>query len=604
MSPAQIPRALREGRRALEGMKGVSIVEDFKWDAELQRWILHCRITLDSESEFVPRSTDWYVLVEPSYPWGYIRFYPAKEGGLKHTFPHQQYNEDSSSKYPFRTGFLCLDTSVYVIGRHDYDRQPFEAHERLRWHMEAAIEWLTDGQEEQLLRSGDHYELPQFPHSTDTSLLVGFTEDEASFARWNSIQEKCGLVILDKVGEKPDVYVATSFQSTEGVELIRPSWGRAINSIDKPHKGIWIRLPSVPIIAPWQAPSTWAELRDACEEQGVSLYDVIGSCSAKIRDGGHHFALFGFPISKKVGEEPSHLHWQAIRLPILSWKKNSSGFRTTASGYLDRDRSLVLQDAEHPQWVITENWNTKEISTRGKLPDNLTSKHVLIIGAGALGSVLAEMLVRAGVHRMTILEHDSLEMGNLTRHTLHMGDVKRLKADAVAERLSLVSPHANIDSIATAFPPQDPDDIAQVQSADIVIDTTAQDGILHHLEAFPWGNEKLFFSFSFGMKARKIYCYASQGSTFPMTDFRTQINPYITQDKQEFEATGEELPMEGTGCWHRLFPARIDDVWLLTPIALKFMEGMMANVPASPSLKAYEQIYGDHGFEGISLINP
>lgn len=605
MSPKQMPQALRLARRALEGMEGFSILEDFQWNDHLGRWMMHCRITLDAASTSIPKSTDWYVVVEPSYPWGLIRFYPAKQGGISATFAHQQYNDAGRDDLPFRAGFLCLDTSVYALGRHALDRQPYEAHERLRWHIGGAVEWLKDAAADRLLPSGSHFELPQFPRVTDTPLIVGFNENTESFSQWNEIRNSCGLVNLKQVGEKPDVYITQSFLSAEGETLFTPSWGQAIESVEKTTRGIWVRLNSVPVLSPWQAPRTWEELKVACEKQGVSIYDLIGACGDGIRDGKNHLALIGFPISEKVSDEPSHMHWQAFRLPVLSWKKNSSGFQTTPSGYQARDRALVFTDDQDLQWVVTENWNAKEISSRGKLSETLTSKNVLIIGAGALGSVIAEMLARAGVHKMTIMDLGLLDMGNLVRHTLHMSDLRRPKADALAERLSLVSPHANIESLVTAFPPTDSDDIEKVQTGDIVIDTTAQDGILHSLASFPWNSPKLFYSISLGMKARKIYCYTAHGSTFPMEDFRTQINPLIAQDKAEFEASGEDLPVEGTGCWHRLFPARIDDVWLMAPTAVKFIESSFSAALETPLLKTYEQVHGPDGFEGVRTVpNP
>jgi molybdopterin/thiamine biosynthesis adenylyltransferase len=604
MSPRQIPEALRVARRALEGMDGFLMLSDFQWNG-FGRWMMHCRITLSAESSSIPKSTDWYVVVEPSYPWGLIRFYPAKKRGISVTFPHQQYNNVGRDDVPYRTGFLCLDTSVYALGRHALDRQPYDAHERLRWHIAGAVEWLNDAVADRLLPPGAHFELPQFPGATEWPLIVGFNENAESFAQWNQFENSCGVVYLRQAGGKPDVYITQSFHSADGDMIYNVSWGRAIESLDekKTTQGIWLRLDSVPVLAPWQAPRTWEELRVACEKQGVSLYDLVGSCVDGIRDGKSHLALIGFPVFAKVGDEPSHLHWQAFRLPVLSWKKNSAGFPTTSSGYQNRDRALVFRDAEELQWIITENWHAKEISSRGKLPEPLNSKHVLIIGAGALGSVVAEMLARAGVHKITVIDNGLLDMGNLVRHTLHMGDLRRPKADALTERLSLVSPHTKIESIITAFPPTDEEDIKQAQSADIVIDTTAQDGILHNLEAFPWGSPKLFYSLSLGMKARKIYCYAAKSSSFPMEDFRTQINPLIAQDKEEFEQLGEELPTEGTGCWHRLFPARIDDVWMMAAASIKFIEGSFSAALGTPLLKTYEQVHGSDGFEGIRLVS-
>lgn len=48
----------------------------------------------------------------------------------------------------------------------------------------------------------------------------------------------------------------------------------------------------------------------------------------------------------------------------------------------------------------------------------ISEKHVLMVGCGALGSANAEMLVRAGIGKLTIIDRDYVEYSNLQRQTL------------------------------------------------------------------------------------------------------------------------------------------------------------------------------------------
>lgn len=68
--------------------------------------------------------------------------------------------------------------------------------------------------------------------------------------------------------------------------------------------------------------------------------------------------------------------------------------------------------------------------------ENIGRKHVLIIGAGALGSGNAEVLVRAGVGRLTIIDRDYVEMSNLQRQQLYTEEdaAEKLPKAAAAER--------------------------------------------------------------------------------------------------------------------------------------------------------------------------
>jgi len=79
----------------------------------------------------------------------------------------------------------------------------------------------------------------------------------------------------------------------------------------------------------------------------------------------------------------------------------------------------------------------------------LKKKHVLVIGAGALGTGSAEILVRAGVGKLTIVDRDYVEWSNLQRQQLYCEKdaILRIpKAVAAKERLTLVNSDIEITS--------------------------------------------------------------------------------------------------------------------------------------------------------------
>ena len=65
------------------------------------------------------------------------------------------------------------------------------------------------------------------------------------------------------------------------------------------------------------------------------------------------------------------------------------------------------------------------------------------------------------------------------------------------------------------------------------------------------------------------------------------------------EAEGIDVPREGIGCWHSVFPARVDDVWLLGAAAVKWIERRMQDPPVDPELVVFEQTRDIDGFAGI-----
>lgn len=75
----------------------------------------------------------------------------------------------------------------------------------------------------------------------------------------------------------------------------------------------------------------------------------------------------------------------------------------------------------------------------------LRTKRVAIVGLGALGSVLAPWLARAGVGQLTLIDRDLVEISNLQRQLLYTeDDLGQAKADIAAARLSRANPEIGL----------------------------------------------------------------------------------------------------------------------------------------------------------------
>lgn len=71
--------------------------------------------------------------------------------------------------------------------------------------------------------------------------------------------------------------------------------------------------------------------------------------------------------------------------------------------------------------------------------------HALIIGAGGLGSPAAMYLACAGVGRITLVDHDTVDLTNLQRQIAHRtGDVGRPKVDSAAATLASLNPGVRV----------------------------------------------------------------------------------------------------------------------------------------------------------------
>jgi len=113
----------------------------------------------------------------------------------------------------------------------------------------------------------------------------------------------------------------------------------------------------------------------------------------------------------------------------------------------------------------------KEIGRNGQR--NLERSRVAVIGLGALGSVSANLLARAGVGHLRLIDRDHLEMNNLQRQVLY--DEKDIrdnlpKAIAAERRLRQINSEIKIESVVADLNPLTIDEI--LEDVDTIIDGT------------------------------------------------------------------------------------------------------------------------------------
>lgn len=103
----------------------------------------------------------------------------------------------------------------------------------------------------------------------------------------------------------------------------------------------------------------------------------------------------------------------------------------------------------------------------------LSTKHAVLIGAGALGSALAETLTRAGIGTLTIVDRDYVETSNLQRQFLYSdadAQMRLPKAIAARNRLNAINPKVVIHAHVLDASSYELD--ALIQGTDLLLDAT------------------------------------------------------------------------------------------------------------------------------------
>ncbi len=82
----------------------------------------------------------------------------------------------------------------------------------------------------------------------------------------------------------------------------------------------------------------------------------------------------------------------------------------------------------------------------GLLPAALSETGVLLVGAGSVGSQMADSLVRGGIGDLAVIDHDQVEPHNLSRTLYGTDDIGKAKAPALATILRRIHKDITITS--------------------------------------------------------------------------------------------------------------------------------------------------------------
>ncbi|MGE5352191.1 MAG: ThiF family adenylyltransferase [Acidobacteriota bacterium] len=121
---------------------------------------------------------------------------------------------------------------------------------------------------------------------------------------------------------------------------------------------------------------------------------------------------------------------------------------------------------ENTAWMS----RTEQLVGKEKL-GNLINSHVLVMGLGGVGSYAAELLCRAGVGELTIVDGDKVELSNRNRQLPALNStLGKRKAEVVSLRLMDINPDLKLNVISSYIEDKDMEALLKSNNFDYVVD--------------------------------------------------------------------------------------------------------------------------------------
>lgn len=517
---------------------------------------IRCRV---EENDYgVPTSVLIRIEWNDNFPYGGVDAY-SRTKELS-GFPHQMAHRDK----------LCLDRSISEI-----------CDETLLVRTVKGVEdWLSAMSRGELVTRNDVYELPDFsfegyvPDDFQYKTLV-YAENESRFEYWKDVVGSYGIcsligypgqnIIVPRLFRK---YHASG-EEVPDCHFNAPSPGVSLG------EGLWITLPDVCYVR-HRPPKTWQELFTLAENAGI---DNVRKLVRKIWErakGDNAYVLIGWPIPDLFGGELQQMAWRACVFPSFDYLRRSwkqlDGYRR----HSDETRAGALWKLSEPgcdndyelHWLLGENVSHETLSARWKVTNPLRTKKILLLGCGAIGSMMAELLVRGGVENMTLVDGDRMEFGNLCRHILDDSSIGKGKASELCKRLLRINPIAilkSIDKYATGtenFP---------WHQYDLVIDCTANEKLCVPLSGRLRECNVQYLKTFIDADASNLVI-ASSGKMIRCDDVLNLLykkHPDVTKGLSKVDS------IMSPGCWHPTYPGRWSDISMLMGASIPALEGMV-----------------------------
>ena len=489
-------------------IKNIKKSKEFEFNSESKNYEGEIRI-LSNKGEI-----SFLIQIPDTYPLNDLKLITKDFEG----YPHQNFD-----------GSLCLNTEFV---NHTYSRLNLEI-EKLRNYISKYYE--KDEEDE-------YYEYSAFDPQGLVTLL--FEESNYEPSRFNIPYGEFKYSILSY--NKNDKNIITKFTAlAQNLGNKTYSWAERYTNKDT-YKGCWVFIDKEPVHKKKMRFFQWKDFAHNLPEDFSDYFRDFCKRSANYKlvpKGTKECILMA--IGYKIPNGKSfQVHWDIALLPKSDFPRKA----TQSSHLIHCYNKDIL-------WDSTYNISYDRFFGRGGIDKNFAERKILIIGNGAIGSSLAEILTRGGAKRIDLADVDTIEPGNICRSSYSFNDISFSKTGTLREILQNISPFIEVEVLdnlkATSYKASDGNEVYEkLTGYEIIFDCTANNEIIQMLTDFKLSNTVFYISIS--DKAKEMICVCNNDNNNLIERRNQMLYSFDNYHEAEFR--------DGTGCWHPTFEASYFDI--------------------------------------------
>lgn len=436
-----------------------------------------------------------------------------------------------------RDGSICIHTS------HSPDIK-----QKIEWDFNSLMEWI---EKYYLSNSEDnnyeHIVVSEYQDEVLSCYL--FTDVKHSFQKYSFGNFFHSLLAVGYEGKKEkQTYLIHNF--LVGKVPYECNWSSLYKQQRDFLHGIYVYIEAPPVKHKRFAVESWSELEPFVSQEFLKfLYDIDKKGAYK-KAGIKKLPLFiGYKIP--TGE----IHWQCAIIDTDNFPNEPLRLE---NGFGGQFRDIPIK------WSSTRNCSYKYFFGRGKFSEKITEKKILLIGIGAVGSMVATTLTRGGCKFLSLVDYDVKEPENVCRSEYDFNTGINNKVLDLGLKLKKISPFVEIipdfimmDAIKYFINNGKSEEAIKkrIEEFDIIIDCTTDDDVAYILDFLNLKNE--IISLSITNNAKELLCSVKPN----LYDWLISRDSFIQKNNEPLH--------EPTGCWNPTFKASYNDISALVQFALK-----------------------------------